>query len=110
VRRLDADSAPPGRPVGMTDSKPTVAEGSEYVVFFDGGPSDGSTDTRISTDGSYDEQITDFVLIDGMETGIVYMATEAKMVGEQLQVHYSLDAADSDPVDDPEDRNDDRDN
>ncbi len=76
--KLGADSAPPGRPVGMTDSKPTVAEGSEYVVFFDGGPSDGSTDTRISTDGSYDEQITDFVLIDGMETGIVYTATEAQ--------------------------------
>ena len=94
----------------MTDSKPTVAEGSEYVVFFEGGPSDGRTDTRISTNGSYDEEIVDYVLIEGIETGFVYTAGEAKMNGEQLQVHYSLDAADSDPVDDPEDRNDDRDN
>jgi hypothetical protein len=94
----------------MTDSKPTVAEGSEYVVFFEGGPSDGATDTRISTDGSYDDEITDFVLIDGMETGIVYKASEAKMVGEQLQVHYSLDLKDSDPIIDHDDRNDLRDN
>ena len=94
----------------MTDSKPTVAEGSEYVVFFEGGPSDGRTDTRISTNGSYDEEIVDYVLIDGLETGFVYTAGEAKMVGEQLQVHYTLDVKDSDPVEDPEDRNDDLDN
>ncbi|WP_423923369.1 oligoribonuclease [Frigoribacterium sp. 2-23] len=94
----------------MTDSKPTVAEGSEYVVFFEGGPSDGRTDTRISTDGSYDDEIVDYVLIDGLETGIAYTATTAHMVGEQLQVHYTVDQKDSDPVDDPEDRNDDRDN
>ena len=94
----------------MTDSKPTVAEGSEYVVFFEGGPSDGRTDTRISTNGSHDEEIVDYVLIDGLETGFVYTAGEAKMVGEQLQVHYSLDVKDSDPVEDPEDRNDDLDN
>ncbi|ROS59560.1 hypothetical protein EDF38_2412 [Frigoribacterium sp. PhB160] len=93
----------------MTDSKPTVAEGSEYVVFFEGGPSDGRTDTRVSTNGSYDEEIVDYVLIEGIETGFVYTAGEAKMNGEQLQVHYSLDVKDSDPVDDPEDRNDDLD-
>ena len=94
----------------MTDSKPTVAEGSEYVVFLEGGPSDGRTDTRVSTNGSYDEEIVDYVLIEGIETGFVYTAGEAKMNGEQLQVHYSLDVKDSDPVDDPEDRNDDLDN
>jgi hypothetical protein len=88
----------------MTDEKPTVAEGAEYVVFFDGGPSDGNTDKRVSTDGSYDEEITDFVLIDGTETGIVYKATSARMMGDQLQVHYAVDVPDSDPVEDPEDR------
>lgn len=88
----------------MTDEKPTVAEGSEYVVFFEGGPSDGRTDKRVSTDGSYDDEITDYVLIDGTETGFVYKATTAKLMNDQLQVHYSLDAKDSDPVQDPEDR------
>lgn len=88
----------------MTDEKPTVAEGAEYVVFFEGGPSDGRTDKRVSTNGSYDDEITDYVLIDGTETGFVYKATKAHMMGEQLQVHYSLDAQDSDPVEDPEDR------
>lgn len=90
----------------MTDEKPTIAEGAEYVVFFEGGPSDGRTDTRVSTNGSYDDEITDYVLIEGTETGIVYTATRAHMMGEQLQVHYSLDSKDSDPVPDPEDRND----
>jgi hypothetical protein len=90
----------------MTDSKPTVAEGSEYVVFFEGGPSDGRTDTRVSTNGSYDDEIVDYVLVEGIETGFVYKAGEAKMNGEQLQVHYSLDEADSDPVDALENRGD----
>lgn len=88
----------------MTEQKLTVAEGAEYVVFFHGGPSDGSTDRRVSTNGTYDDEVTDFVLIDGTETGIVYTADTAKMVGDQLQVHYTLDAKDSDPVEDPEDR------
>jgi hypothetical protein len=88
----------------MTDEKPTVAEGAEYVVFFEGGPSDGNIDKRVSTDGSYDEEVTDFVLIDGIETGIVYKATEARMMGDQLQVHYAVDVPDSDPVEDPDDR------
>jgi len=88
----------------MTDEKPTVAEGTEYVVFFEGGPSDGRTDKRVSTNGSYDDEITDFVLIDGTETGFVYTATKAHLVNGQLQVHYLFDAQDSDPVEDPEDR------
>jgi len=88
----------------MTDAEPTVAEGAEYVVFFEGGPSDGATDKRVSTNGSYDREITDYVLIDGTETQFTYVATKAHMMGEQLQVHYRLDANDSDPVEDPEDR------
>jgi hypothetical protein len=91
----------------MTDEKPTVAEGAEYVVFFEGGPSDGRTDKRVSTNGSYDDEITDYVLIDGIETGFVYKATRAHVLGDQLQVHYAVDSADSDPVEDPEDRNED---
>lgn len=88
----------------MTEDKPTVAEGAEYIVFFEGGPSDGRTDTRVSTDGSYDDEITDYVLIDGTETGFAYTAVTAHLVGEQLQVHYAFDAKDSDPVEDPDDR------
>jgi hypothetical protein len=90
----------------MTDNEPTVAEGSEYVVFFEGGPSDGRTDTRVSTDGSYDEEIVDYVLVEGIETGFVYKAREAKMNADQLQVHYALDADSSDPVDALENRGD----
>jgi hypothetical protein len=88
----------------MTDSKPTVAEGSEYVVFFDGGPSDGSTDTRISTDGSFDETVTVLVSLDGKESQLVYAAPVAKSIGGQVQVHYTWDAAAGEALEDPDER------
>jgi hypothetical protein len=88
----------------MTDEKPTVAEGAEYVVFFEGGPSDGRTDKRVSTDGSYDDLINDFVLIDGTETWDRLQGHLRPMMGDQLQVHYAVDVSDSDPVEDPDDR------
>jgi len=90
----------------MTDTKPTIPEGTEYVVFFEGGPSDGRTDRRVSTNGSYDDEIVDYVLVEGIETGFVYTAREATMNQDQLQVHYTLDEKDSDPVDALENRGD----
>jgi len=90
----------------MTDTKPSIPEGSDYVVFFEGGPSDGRTDTRVSTNGSYDDEIVDYVLVEGIETGFVYKAREATMNQDQLQVHYALDEGHSDPVDALENRGD----
>ncbi|GAA4670231.1 oligoribonuclease [Frondihabitans cladoniiphilus] len=90
-----------------TADRPTIPEGSEYVVFFDGGPSDGRNDTRVSTDGSYDDEIVDYVLIEGTETAFVYKATKAHFVNDQLQVRYAVDLPDSDPTEDAEDRNQD---
>lgn len=88
-------------------SAPEIAKGEEYVVFFVGGPYDGQTGTRISTDGSWDEEITVPVEIDGDDSLLVYGSPVAKEVGGGLQVTYTFDAGDSEPVVDPDDRDDD---
>ena len=36
---------------------PELSRGDEYVVFYTGGPYHGQTDTRISTDGSWDDEV-----------------------------------------------------
>ncbi len=85
---------------------PQIAKGEEYVVFYVGGPYDGQTDTRISTDGSWDDEITVSVEIDGDNSLLAYGTPVATEVGGQVQVTYSFDAADSEAVADPEDRDD----
>ncbi len=86
---------------------PHIATGEEYVVFYSGGPYDGQTDRRISTDGSWDATITVPVQIDGDDSLLVYGAPSATEVGGQVQVTYTWDVADSEAVIDPDDRDDD---
>ncbi len=85
---------------------PQIAKGEEYVVFFVGGPYDGQTDTRISTDGSWDDAITVPVQIDGDDSLLSYGAPAARELGGRVQVTYTFDAAGSEAVVDPEDRDD----
>jgi len=80
----------------MTDNTPKLAHGDEYVVLYVGGPYDGRNDTRISTDGSWDTELTVLAAVDGHEQQWVYNATEAHSVGEQVQVTYAVDTPDSD--------------
>jgi hypothetical protein len=42
--------------------------------------------------------------VDGKETLIDYNAGDWREIGGQYQVTYTFDAADSEPVEDPEDR------
>lgn len=88
----------------MTDNAPTLAHGDEYVVLYTGGPNDGQTDRRISTDGSWDETITVLTAVDGKETLENYDVVSATSVGDAVHVTYSWDKADSEPSEDPEDR------
>jgi hypothetical protein len=90
----------------MTDSQPTIAQGDEYIVIYQGGPNDGQTDHRISTDGSFDQEITVLTAVDGKETMIDYTQLSIAEVGGEFHVTYAYDAKDSEPVDDPEDRGD----
>ena len=90
----------------MTDTQPTLARGDEYVVFYKEGPYDGRNDRRISTDGSWDTDITVLVALDGKETQVVYDKPEAKKVGDQVQVTYSWDTADSEPLEALDERRD----
>lgn len=89
----------------MTDAKPTLAHGDEYIAIFTGGPSDGQTDRRIiSSDGSWDDEITVLAAEAGNETMINYDATSWREVGGVYHVTYTFDKGDSEEVEDPEDR------
>ncbi|MEO6943951.1 MAG: oligoribonuclease [Lacisediminihabitans sp.] len=88
----------------MSDKTPTLARGTEYVVLYEGGPNDGQSDRRISTDGSWDKEITVITAVDGKETMLDYNAGEWREIGGLYQVTYTFDSADSEPIDDPEDR------
>ena len=90
----------------MTNDAPHLNRGDSYVVFYTGGPYDGSNDKRISTDGSWDESVTVLVSLDGKETQVVYANPVAHMVGDQVQVTYTWDVADSEPLEDPDERRD----
>jgi hypothetical protein len=91
----------------MTDTTPELSRGDEYVVFYTGGPYDGQTDTRISTDGTWESEITVIAAFDGKETQLDYISPSAKRVGEQVQVSYTWDPKDSDPIEALDERNDD---
>jgi hypothetical protein len=82
----------------MTDSTIELNDGDRYVVFFQGGPYDGQTDGRISTDGGWDDEITELVLQNGKETQIVYNSPEAKRVGDEVHVTYTFDSGDGEPL------------
>ncbi len=97
-------SAEHGSKDDMTENLPTLARGDEYIVIYQGGPNDGRTDRRISTDGSWDSELTVLTAVDGKETLINYNAASWREIGGQYHVVYSFDKADSEPVEDPEDR------
>lgn len=84
---------------------PSLSRGDEYVVFYSGGPFDGQSDSRISTDGSWDDEVTVLASVDGKETQLVYSNPVAKLVGAQVQVTYTWDEPDSEPLEDLDDRN-----
>ena len=88
----------------MTNNEVTLSHGDEYVVFYTGGPYDGQTDTRISTDGSFDETVTVLVSLDGKESQLVYGGPVAKSIGGQVQVHYTWDPAAGEALEDPDER------
>lgn len=88
----------------MTDETPSLAHGDEYVVLYAGGPNDGQTDHRISTDGGWDDELAVLTAVDGKETLENYTAQSWRKVGDRVHVTYLWDQADSEPLVDPEDR------
>lgn len=90
----------------MTDAQPTLAHGDEYIAIYQGGPNDGQIDTRISTDGGFDTEITVLTAVGGKETLTDYNLVDFTEVGGKYHVNYAFDAKDSEPFDAPEDRGD----
>jgi len=91
----------------MSDSAPQVSRGDEYIVFYVGGPYDGQNDKRISTDGTWETEVTVIAAVDGKETQLVYASPVAREVGDQVQVTYTWDKLDSDPIEALDERRDD---
>jgi len=85
---------------------PEISRGDEYIVFYTGGPYDGQSDTRISTDGTWETEITVIAAFDGQETQVDYTSPVAVQVGEQVQVTYTWDPKDGDPIEALDERND----
>ncbi|MCY7412926.1 MAG: oligoribonuclease [Salinibacterium sp.] len=82
----------------MSNSALTMSHGDTYVVFYTGGPYDGRTDSRISTDGSWDKELTVIAAMNGKETQLVYVSPVAELVGEEVHVTYTWDQHHSDPL------------
>ena len=81
-----------------------LKHGDEYIVFYIGGPYDGKNDRRISTDGSWDTELTVLVALDGKETQVVYGSPEVHEVGDQVQVTYTFDPSAGEALEDPDER------
>ncbi len=88
----------------MTNIEPTLKHGDQYIVFYVGGPYDGRNDVRISTDGSWDTEVTVLVALDGKETQVVYGDPVVAQVGDQVQVTYVFDPSAGEPIEDPDER------
>ena len=84
----------------------TIHEGDEYTAIYHDGPFDGTTDTRTATSDAYDQEVTAFAIVDGLETAFHYVAEGAKQVVDQVHVDYRFDPEHSDPVDALENRGD----
>ncbi len=82
----------------MSNSDLSMLHGDTYVVFYTGGPYDGRTDSRISTDGTWDEELTVLAAVNGKETQLVYVSPVAKRFGDEIHVTYTWDRRDSDPL------------
>jgi hypothetical protein len=90
----------------MTDTTPQLSRGDEYVVFYKDGPYDGQSDRRISTDGTWESEITVIAASDGKETQLDYTSPVAKTVGNQVHVTYTWDPRDSEPLEALDERGD----
>ena len=89
----------------MTNNTPQLSNGDEYIVLFEGGPYDGQNDTRISTDGTWDTEVTVIADTDGnVDAQQVYAATSARELNGQVQVTYRWDSKDGDGYQAPEER------
>ena len=81
-----------------------LTHGDEYIVFYTGGPYDGRNDRRISTDGSWDTELTVLVALDGKETQVVYDQPNARTVGDQVQVTYTFNPTAGEAIETPDER------
>ena len=70
---------------------------TEYIVEYVDGPLAGTADRRYLVRGRYDETVSAYAAIDGIESQFEYKALDSREGHGQLHVRYAFDAPDSDP-------------
>jgi len=88
----------------MSNDTPTLAQGEEYIVRYRGGPFDGQDDRRVAGADGWDESLTVLAAQEGKETQLIYERPQATKIGDQVQVTYTWDQDDSEPLEDPQER------
>jgi hypothetical protein len=90
----------------MTSDLPALSQGDEYVAHFHGGPYDGQTEHRVSTDGSWPEQIMQIVNESAIDAELRYTAGNARDAGGTVLVDYTYSPEGSEGFIDPAERYD----
>ncbi len=70
----------------------------KYLAEFSGGPLDGTTETRVLTDGEVDQEISSIATVGGAESLYWYTKGEEREIAGEKHVVYTFDPRDSDPV------------
>ena len=77
---------------------------TEYIVEYVDGPLAGTAERRVLVGGRYDDTVSAYAAIDGIESQFEYKVVDTREIQGELHVRYSFDAPDSDPFEsDPED-------
>ncbi len=77
---------------------------TEYIVEYVDGPLAGTAERRYLVQGRYDDTVSAYAAVDGIESQFQYKALDSREVRGELHVRYSFDVQDSDPYEsDPED-------
>lgn len=74
-----------------------MSHAAEYIVEYMDGPLAGTAERRYLIGGRYDETVSAYAAVDGMESQFEYKALDSREVQGQLHVRYAFDAPDSDP-------------
>jgi hypothetical protein len=81
----------------MSDTS-TSSEPGKYVAEFVDGPLQGTTEHRFLQDGEPETSVTQVALVNRTDALFVYVAGETRELNGELYVSFSLDKADSDPL------------
>ena len=81
----------------MADTN-TSSEPGRYVAEYVDGPLEGTTEHRYLHEGAPESRVTQVALVNGTDALFEYVAGPARELNGEQYVHFTLDVADSDPL------------